>query len=516
MKKSALLAAALIAVMAFGGCGDNGGNDASATPTPTPTQSADVPSADPGDVGTIDTVDLGDVSERNAEGLRVNASTGDDTIFVAIDDWKKTLFNASIEEFNDLYPNINLDLKWFEIANDSVMTALMAARTIPDVIYDFMRPLPDWAALGWVYPLNDLLEGDPDWEYVPQDAKDWRTYNGVVYSLPVRSHTNNMIAINTDLMNELNLDMPAVDWTFDDYKAFLVAGTTDVYSGTENLLSSGLLGSTMVPKLGNYGFDWATQSFDLTTSWLAGINWVNELKAIPGVVASTLRDPDDYWGNADCDYIKKFGDGDIGDGMMAWRMGKTLTFTTSTGSVGDLNNETGMSFEWTLHSFPQVEGVGTRPAMQATNTVVSSTTKYPEAAFEAAKWFSFGERGMISQLDAYGNKEDWDGAQFIIPITNNPAILAKFETLNLVSPGVLHMASSMGNAMHDDLFQMLPAFGDTVDNFLEPLNGQVDAGGDPVALAAEASVKATENHQAQYATWEAKLIATQDAFNAAH
>jgi len=510
MKKSALLAAALIAVMAFGACGSNTDTPATSTPpTATPTATPDAPTVP--DAIVDDVVDVGDVSERNAEGLRINATTGGDSILIAMDDWKQTLFVPAIDEFNATYPDINLELRQINIQDDNVMTALMATRSIPDVIYDFMRVIPDWAALNWIYPLNELIEGDPDAVYIPEQDMMWRTLNDRLYALPVRSHINNLIIINKDLMNQLNLDMPAPDWTFEDYKEFLIAGTTDEYSGTENLLGANLLGPAMTGIGGNYGYDRATNSYDLS-GWVSGINYIMELNAIPGLNAATLRDPADYWGNADCDYTKKFGDGDIGDGWMAWRMGKTLTLTTEVASVPSLNGQ--MPFEWEIQAFPQTPGIGTRPAAQHTNTFMASTTKYPEAAFEAAKWFSFGERGMIAQLDCYDMKDDLDGSQFIVPITTNPAILAKFETLNLVSPGMLQMASHMYQAVKDDLFQMVPGYGDTVDNYLYPIHEAATNGGDPISIAAEAEVKANENNQLKYDEWMEKLLAAQAAFDA--
>ena len=519
MKKSALLAAALIAVMAFSACGGDTtpSNSPTATPpvtsgdaTATPPAPTDV--VDPGDVGEIDVVELGALSERNAEGLRVDATTNGQLMTIAMDDWKKTLFQPAIDEFNATYPNIELELRQVPISDNNVMTALMAARALPDVVYDFMRPLPDWTSLGWIYPLDELVEGDPDWAYVPDAVKEWFIYGGKLYALPTRAHLNNSIMVNLDLMDQLNLDLPAADWTFDDYKAFLVAGTTDEFSGSENLPAGGHIGAAHHAGLGNYGYDRTSNTYDVAAGWLDGLNITNELKAIPGVIAGTLRDQDDYWGNADCDYTKKFGEGNIGDGNMAFKMGKVLTTVISTGSVGEIHGI--VPFNWQFLAFPQVPGVGTRPATQTTYSVVAATTKFPEAAFEAAKWFSFGEKGMIMQLECYNLKDDMDGAQFIVPVSKNPAILAKFESLNLVSEGVLQMVSNMDNAIQDAMYQMIPSYGSIVDEFLTPLDQLVVDGGDPVALAAEASQKASEAGATYWAEYEEKLAAAQAAFDA--
>ena len=505
MKKSALLAAALIVVMAFGGCGKS-----EVTESPNPVVTEDVGT----DVPPIEDVAVvGEFSERNEEGLRVGATTEGDTIQVCMDDWKQTAFQAAIDEFNATYPDIQLELKSIQISDDNVMTSLAASKTLPDVIYDFMREMPSWASQGWVYPLDEFIVGDPDFQYIPEDAIEWRTYGGQLYSLPVRAHVNNLIAINTDLMDELNIDMPAVDWSFDDYKEFLRAGTTEQYSGTEGMPGAALVGPALVGTEHNWGYNFETNSFDMTNGWLAGQEWNKEVEAIAGVVASTLRDPLDST-NTDCDYIRKFGEGDIENGNMAWEMGKILSVPCSTADQAGFRK---LPFNWEFHSIPQVDGIGTRPAVQGTNTIMCATTKYPEAAFEVAKWFSFGEKGMIAQLDCLAQKDQTDlenGSLFMVPITTNPNILAKFETLGLVSDGVVHMAKSMENAIHDDFFALLPGWVTTVQTYIEPMEAAIAEGGDANALAAEVSASSTAGIQGLRAEFNTKMEAAQAAFEA--
>ena len=497
MKKSAFLAMAIVAVMAFSACGE----------TDQPVGQTEETVVTENNESNLS------LSERNEEGLRVGASTEGETIQICMDDWKQTTFAYAIEEFNVTYPDIQLELKSIQISDDNVMTSLAASKTLPDVIYDFMREMPSWASQGWVYPLDEFVVGDPDFEYIPEDAVAWRTYGGKLYAVPVRSHVNNLIAINTDLMNELNIDMPAVDWTFDEYKEFLRAGTTDVYSGTEGLTWSALVGPALVGGEHNWGYNLEDNSFDLTKGWLQGLAWNRDIEAIAGVVAGTLRDPLDP-ANTNCDYIRKFGEGDLADGNMAWNMGKILSVSCSSADQAGFRQ---LPFAWTFHSFPQAEGVGVRPASQGTNTIMCSTTKYPEAAFEAVKWFSYGEKGMIAQLQCFADKDETDlenGSLFMVPITKNPQILAKFAALPLVSPGVLYMAENLENAIHDDFFALLPGWTTTTQTYLEPMEEALKNGGDENALAAETSANATTGIQGLRAEFEDKMVAVQAAFEA--
>ncbi|MDR1438520.1 MAG: extracellular solute-binding protein [Clostridiales bacterium] len=537
-----LLAAAIAAAMVLtGACsGDSGSGAGDATtastaaaqttaaPEPateaageaTSAAAADAPAATTAAPATVAAaVDTSGLSPRNAEGLRVDASSEGDVITIAMDEWKRDLFQPSIDLFNATYPNIKLEYRSVEIANNEVMTALAASNDLPDVIYDMQNPLPFFISQGWLAPIDKYVAGDPDFAFVPQDSIDWRTYGGRLYAMPVRAHITNTVVVNLDLMEELNLDLPPEDWTFDDYREFLVAGTTDQYSGAEELHGSDVLGPAFAKGEHLWGYHQDTNTFDLTDGWIKGANFVNEVRAIPGVVAGTLRTqdpPSAYYEDPDCDYTRKFGEGDIADGWMAFRMGKVLTVSSDTASQVDFRY---LPFSWTFHSIPQDPSVGVRPAIQGTNTVMCSTTKHPEAAAEVLKWFSYGEKGSIACLDCYYNKDASDpdsGSLFIVPVTNNPNILAKFATLGLVSDGISYMAANMDSAIHFDLYALMPGYADTFDNVLNPAAEAVGRGEDVSSVAAETSLKATESIQAARADFDAALGAVQAEYDASH
>ncbi|MDR1060441.1 MAG: extracellular solute-binding protein [Clostridiales bacterium] len=524
-----LLALAIAAAMTASGCngGGTGGGTTAATTTPAAatTAAGTEAAAETAAEATTAAAPATAVAEqpaapadgftpRNAEGLRVGASSEGDVLTIAMDEWKKDLFQPSIDLFSATYPDIKLEYRSVEIANNEVMTALAAANDLPDVIYDMQNPLPFFISQGWVAPIDEYVAGDPDFAYVPQDAIDWRTYGGKLYAMPVRAHINNTIAINLDLMDELNLDLPPEDWTLEDYKNFLIAGTTDQYSGTEEPPGSDMIGPAFVAGEHLWGYHQDTNSFDLTNGWIKGANFVNEVRAIPGVVAGTLRNAEFYYEDPDCDYTRTFGDGAIADGNMAFKMGKVLSIATDTASQADLRS---LPFSWTYHSIPQDPSVGVRPAIQGTNTIMCSTTKHPEAAAEILKWFSYGEKGTIACLDCYYNKDASDtsnGSLFIVPVTNNPNILAKFATLGLVSDGISYMASHMDSSIHYDLYSLVPGYAETFDNVLDPAAKAVGNGEDVSSVAAETSAKATEAIQAARAEFDATLKDVQAQYDA--
>jgi|GEM_PF-428868 len=521
MKKSRVIAAVLVALFAFSACGkkDNADSsasagtsasaDASATANTDPTDAVD-PTDNPGNEGTSN------YAPRDSDGYRRAASTGSQAIVIAMDDWKKDQFIEAINAFKAQYQNIQVVLEQVNIASNDVMDGKALAGTLPDVIYDMQNPVPSFATKGWLYPLDEfLVDVDVEFQNVPQDAIDWRTYGGKLYALPVKAHMIAITAINLDLMDELNLDMPAVDWSFDDFVEFIKGGTNDQYSGIENLGELGYLSAAHTPDKHNYNYNRSDDSYDLTVAWVDAYNWMQDIKAIPGVVAETLRDPADPYGNADSDYTRKFGEGDIGDGRMAWNMGNVLMLICNSAEQGYFRS---LPFNWEYHSYPQDPSIGLRPTIQGTSTVVCSTTRYPDAAFELARWFSYGEEGTIACLQSYNDKDQIDpssGSLFIMPVTNNQNVLNKFRTCGTVTDGLRYFASQMDNAIHYDLYHLMPNFAAVVDDILSPLGDRLAAGETPSVLAAEASDLATTAMRDYRVQFEADLSAVQAAFDAA-
>ena len=513
-KKARILLSVLIlmmVVLVVAACtGNNNGDTGPATPgTPPPPATTDTgtPAVVPGDAAGPGT--------RNAQGLRPDVSTNGDTLIVSIADWMMDPDSPStmvyaIEAFRANHPYINVETQFANIGSDEVILGMIAAGDMPDIFFDIQRPLQFLVTQGWVHPLSQFIEDDDAcFAMIPQEILDLRTLAGELWALPGRSHLNSaFIAINVNLMEELNLDMPSPDWTFDEFLDFISAGATDQFAGIQELPSPEFMGVLMTGE-NLFGFNPQTNTFNLSGGWVSAHQLRAEWNAIPNLVANRLRCPDDPFENANSDYVRKFGAGDISDAHMAFMTGNVLTRTANVADRAMLQENWYLQeadFDVVLHNFPSDPRVGFAPPLHTMSSIMSSTTQHPEAAFELLRWLSYSEPGLRSIIEGF----------FFVGNTTNPNVHAAFDEFwpDAMTPGVRRAIESVSNGGTVGLFPVVSDYGSIFDAVLQPANESVMDGGDVHALAAEATDRANQMLAEAVARDEVDIAAIIAEFNA--
>jgi multiple sugar transport system substrate-binding protein len=485
MKKRvlAIIMASLMCVTVLAGCG-NGGNTAS--------KGSNV---------------------NNGTSTLSDAQSG--KVVVAVSTGRTTDTYNLFKNFNKYYPNIQIEVKNYDSTTSAYLTAQAASGTMPDVVFDDASTLYYYVSQGWVYPLNDFVKDDKEFSYVPKSIVDSYTYGNKLYALPMQAHFSS-IFINEDLLNKLNMDMPSLDWTPDDYKAFLKKGTTNEYSGTEILWGvDEVFAGSMDKNASYYGYDMKDNKFNLSNTWVKAVNLMRELRTYPGLEAWTLRNSSS---TADSnDYAKKFGKGDQSDIHMAFKMGKILSGPRGTWDVAWLKD---LSYKWTLWPWPQAEDAKGHLPMHVDNTWVVSTTKNPKAAFEAARFFTYSQEGNLERLSMYetGDTSDYKlNNDFYIPTTNDPKVAEHFKALPNISDGIKYMYDNMSNSFRADLTKIVPGWDQVNSQYLSIRGDKVrDGVDDPASVAAELDNVATKAIQNYWNIFQEKLTKVQADFDNSH
>lgn len=223
--------------------------------------------------GTVAGIDLSDPRYKTSGKVVVATNAG-----------RTTDTYTLLQNFNKYYPNIEIEMVYYETTTSEYLTAQSATGNMPDVIMDDADEVYYYVSQGWVYPLDEFVKEDNDFEYVPKSILDSYTYLDSLYALPMQVHFNTIL-INRDLLNELNMDMPSLDWTTDNYRDFLKAGTNAKYSGTEILWGVDELIAGSMGQYGYYGFDLDTKTFHMADSWVDAVNLMVELRSYPGLEA---------------------------------------------------------------------------------------------------------------------------------------------------------------------------------------------------------------------------------------
>ncbi len=111
---------------------------------------------------------------------------------------------------------VNTNLLANDDAREQVRLALSAGGDSPyDIVHGANSQVGAWAGVGWMMPLNDLVDKYTD-EYnlgdIPEKAWEGVTIDGQIYGVPIVGNTLHLI-YRQDIYDELGLDVPE---TYDD------------------------------------------------------------------------------------------------------------------------------------------------------------------------------------------------------------------------------------------------------------------------------------------------------------
>ena len=490
-KEIALVLALVMCIGLFAGCVGN--------PQPSGTGS--------GIDTTTGNVDLSDPRYQTAGKVVVATNAG-----------RTTDTYTLLENFNSYYPNIEVEIVYYETTTTEYLTAQSATGNMPDVIMDDADEVYYYISQGWVYPLDGFIKDDAEFAYVPESIVDSYTYLDALYALPMQVHFNTVL-INLDLLEQLNMDLPELDWSTEEYKEFLKDGTNAKYSGTEILWSVDEMLAGSMGNYGYYGFDLKTKTFHMSESWVDAVNLMVELRSYPGLEAWSLRNT-----SADIessDYVAKFGNGDTSDNHMAFKMGKVLSDPRGTWDVNWLNTD--LSFDWTLWPWPSdttEDGEGASLPMHVDCSFVLSTAQDPEAAFEFVRYVTYSKEGNLERIAAYeiGDTDDYTlNNLYYIPATNHPAVEEAWKALECVDEGVAFMYDNMGSSFRADLNKIVPGWSQVNTEYLSPRGNEVrDSIADAASVASELDILATKSIMTYWDDFVEKVTAVQERFNSEH
>ena len=446
----------------------------------------------------------------NVEGGKDEYANYDATgkVVVAINKGRSTDFQALLDSFSKYYKNIELEVDYFsaEGGTTEYLTAQAATGSLPDIVFDDASSLPYFISQGWVYPLDEFVKEDKDFTYVPESIIKSYTYNGHLFALPTTVHFRT-IFLNLDLLNTMNLDRPALDWTREEYADLMKKATTSEYSGSETIFDLDInLAGTTNKNSGYYGYDIENRKFNLKESWVDNVTFMRQLREYPGLEAWSLR-----WNNASdgtSDYVKKFGQGNTDDTHMAFKMGKTLSDTLA-GTWDAWLYE--LDYNWTLWPYPQGAETKGRLPMHIDHSFMTTgvTEENAEAAFEVLRYLSYGVEGNITRLSMFDEENEGKyvlNNKYYIPCTNHPDVAAKFESLPEVNEALIYMYENIENSFRADPAKIVPDF-DQVNNdyILTSRNKVTDGLAEAATVAAEVEDKANTAISGKWTTFDAAV-----------
>ncbi|HPA60140.1 MAG TPA: extracellular solute-binding protein [Clostridia bacterium] len=418
-----------------------------------------------------------------------------------------------MDVFRATYPGIELTVIPFDGESGPYLTAMATAGTMPDVLWGDWTDFTYAVSNGYVRPLDDLLDKDPEAEHLPGSLVFPYVYNGKTYAVPDQIHAR-MIAMNTDLIDELNLDKPRYDWTLDEFKDILKVATTDKTAGAAVLYDLDSVISAQDSAFWSPAYNYEDHSFHFAEKWLPGINLLNELRAIPGLDVWKMRNNGAGAQEGESnDYTVKFGEAGVNDNHYSFKEGFALLATGASWEANWMRAQ--VKPNWEYWPYPRMnEESPIKVPVHVNHTYMMSTVAEENvpAAYEVLKWVSFGREGNINKMDIFAARpadEQADGKLYFLwyfPSTQHPDVVAKFADNPYVTEGLKVVYANIINCFRDDLNKILPGYNLIFDDQVwQLLNGARNGEMDAASVATQLDEIVNPRVKEQWAAFEALL-----------
>ncbi len=418
-----------------------------------------------------------------------------------------------LDAFEAAYPNIELTVTPFDGESGPYLTAMATAGTMPDVLWGDWTDFTYAVSNGYVRPLDALLAADAETEYLPASLVQPYIYGGKTYAVPDQIHAR-MIAMNTDLLDDLNLDVPGYDWTLDEFVALLNAATTDKTAGAAVLYDLDSVLSAQADGYWSPAYDFENRTFNFTEYWLPAMNVLNELRAVPGLEILRMRNNGAALEEGQSnDYTLKFGEAGANDNHYSFKEGFALLATGASWEANWMRAQ--VKPTWEYWPYPRAdENSPIKVAVHVNHTYMMTTVAEENvpAAYEVLKWVSFGREGNMNKMDIFAARpaeEQVDGKLYFLwyfPSTQHPDVVSKFAENPHVTEGLKVVYANITNCFRDDMNKIVPGYNLIFDDQVWGLlngarNGEMDA----ATVAAQLDELLNPRVAEQWAAFEAQL-----------
>ncbi|MFB1050996.1 ABC transporter substrate-binding protein [Paraliobacillus sp. JSM ZJ581] len=382
----------------------------------------------------------GDDDAKNASDSSDDANTSEEQVTVTIASWgfgteeEKNLNRMMIDAFNEAHPNINAEIdESIDPADwNGSLSAAASASEMPDVF--ILAQIPTGLANDWLLDLNTMTEADEDFSNVPEAVQEAVKNDGKVYALPAGQHFLGYF-VNKDLFEQANLNAPEMGMSIETFTSS-VREVTDINNGVAGLNHPYTI-PDWYPAAANSDLGWFTYQdgkFQLDSDeFISGVNLANTMLTNDYAYEALAEDQQANFTGEDPEQV--------------WLNGGVGIKWDGTWITGHLESQS--DFEWDFIGIP-----GDRVVMTHDYYGVSSSTEHPEAAYELAKWMSYGPEGFLKQMEIADAEEELNLGS--MPVTTDQEVLdSYFERVD--APGIISAYENLDDAIIEPV-KTVPGF----------------------------------------------------------
>ncbi len=131
--------------------------------------------------------------------------------------WREDRYRSIIPEFETAHPHIKIDYTHYTTDWEASLTTWAAGGTLPNVFYSRTQKTSARARLGWILPLTDYIDADPEKEQLLDDFWPIQVpqlrYEDDWYLIP-ENISSICIRYQVEALQNAGYDAPDTPWTY--------------------------------------------------------------------------------------------------------------------------------------------------------------------------------------------------------------------------------------------------------------------------------------------------------------
>lgn len=339
-------------------------------------------------------------------------------------DWPQ-MFAAFTEKF----PWITVEGVYVENAEDELVKSIAAGEPL-DVIWN--TSLDRAITEGLIEDLTPYAEKDAEFQSYPYRAGYLDNFkrDGKLYALS-RGNDGFFILYNKELLKLYGLEKPALDWTWDDFRAMAKAATNSGagHYGVTNSVWWHYFISMVLPMANGHAPNMAAMNADFTQNLADGsvpevlddLDFFNELMINDGSLLNARRAAE------------------AGIEMNSFHIGQSLFFTSIGPNLPGF--KAAFPFEWDIATMPK----GTDKQVNfgwLSPMSISKASKHKEAAWELIKFWDATKEGQKVLFQFGGSFPNSDDPELLEAFTNASVYEGFDKEVLQYTPGITHFDPS--------------------------------------------------------------------------
>lgn len=348
---------------------------------------------------------------------------------------ENNLERRMIAEYESLHPNVKIKIAEDIISAgnwEEALATAAASGTLPDVA--LIGGLPGAVAKEWVLDVSTYTAKDSEWNNVPESLRESGVFGGKQFGLPCAMHLAGLF-VNKDLFEAQNVTPLSYGYTLEDWEKTIAAMSAPA-NGVVALKNADIV--DWYPSVKNSELGWYT--YDGKEVHLNNPAFIDAVK-----YSLFLNNSGYTFEGLNSDQRSNFG---VESDWEAWNAGKIGMCYDATYACDSLAKERPFTSEFVglpngkLVIIPDYQFIG-------------KTTKYPQEAYDFAKFMSYGKEGILKRLEIVEANEEVNWVA--LPLNSDSEIIDKYFA-NFPVEGVKTAYESMSGNTMVEAYKFTPGY----------------------------------------------------------